>query len=461
VTELAVIGAGPAGLAAALAAAQRGVDVTLIDGAATLGGQIWRQPSSGEPADDAVPLLRAVPAHPRVDVLSATSVVHAAATGPGARVLLRAESGIWALDAAAVVLATGAAELSLPFPGWDLPGVVTPGAAQAMLKAHGVPIGRRVVVAGTGAFLWPVAAGLITAGVQVAAIVEAAPLVRGARLSAGLLRHRAIAGQAAGYLRTVVRARVPLLAGRAVVGAHGADRVESVTVARLDGAGRRGIAADAACVGWGFVPSVELARSLGCAELIHPTHPYTTVAVDGDQATSVEGIFAAGEVTGIGGAVVAAAEGEIAGAAAATSLGRASTAGQLESLARARATLPRARRAAAVLDRAFPVPERWTEWLDAESVVCRCEEVTWGEIAGVVDSGFVSARGVKGQTRCGMGWCQGRICGPALQSAISRRARRPLAEVGDLAGRPFAAPLTVGELTELADPADPARSQRG
>ncbi len=454
--DLAVVGAGPAGLAAALSAARRGVDVTLIDSAPTLGGQIWRQPASGGRADDAPPLLRAVLAHPRVDVLSETSVVHAAAER-GARLLLRSARGVWRLDASALVLAAGAAELSLPFPGWDLPGVVTPGAAQAMLKAHGVPIGRRVVVAGTGAFLWPVAAGLITAGVQVAAVVEASPLVRNTRSAAGLLRHRAIVTQATGYLRAVVRARVPLLSGRAVVAARGDGRVESVTVARLDGSGRplaegiREIAVDAACVGWGFVPAVELARTLSCAESAHPTRPYTTVAVDEDQATSVRGVFAAGELTGVGGAMVAEVEGEIAGAAAAAQLGATSTAGQHADVARARKGLRQARRAAAVLDRAYPIPQQWSEWLADETTVCRCEEVSWREVRDVVDAGIGTARGVKGQTRCGMGWCQGRMCGPALQSAIARRAGRSLADVGDLAGRPLAAPLTVGEIAEIAD----------
>ena len=355
------------------------------------------------------------------------------------------------LDAAALVLAAGATELSLPFPGWDLPGVVTPGAAQAMLKAHGVPVGRRVVVAGTGAFLWPVAAGLITAGVEVAAIVEASPLIRNVRSSAALLRHRSIAAQAAGYVRTVARARVPLLSGQAVVAAHGSGRVESVTVARLDGAGRREIAVDSACVGWGFVPSVELARSLGCAEVAHPDRPYTTVVVDDEQATSVRSVFAAGELTGIGGAVVAAAEGEIAGAAAAVRLGRSSTSSQYESVVRARRTLRRARQAAAVLDAAYPIPRSWTQWLDADTLMCRCEEVGWPEVAEAVDAGVVTARGVKGQTRCGMGWCQGRMCGPALQSAISQRCGRALPGIGDLSGRPFATPLTVGELAGLDD----------
>jgi NAD(P)H-nitrite reductase large subunit len=119
-------------------------------------------------------------------------------------------------------------------------------------------------------------------------------------------------------------------------------------------------------------------------------------------------------------------------------------------LRHARRARRRARRAASVLDRAFPLPAQWADRLEPETIVCRCEEVTWGEIAAVVDDGVVTARAVKGQVRCGMGWCQGRICGVAVQQAIAARAGRPPAEVGDLGGRPFAVPVRAGELADLA-----------
>jgi thioredoxin reductase/bacterioferritin-associated ferredoxin len=442
--DLVVIGGGPAGIAAALTAADAGVDVCLVDRAPALGGQIWRQAESGGVTATAPASLRAAAAHPRIHRLGETSVWHATPRdGGGAALYLSGRT----LDARAVVLATGASEFTLPFPGWDLPGVVTPGAAQALLKAHGVPIGRSVVVAGTGPFLWPVAAGLIRAGVRVAALVEAAPQRRAASTAVGLLRHPALVRQAAGYLRTVAASRTRVLTGRAVIAAHGTDAVSSVTVARLDAqgrplaAGRREIAADAVCVGWGFVPAVEIARMLGCAETRHATRPLSAVAVDADQATRVPGVFAAGEVTGIAGVVAAAAEGAIAGAAAARLLGAAAPNPRRE-----RRRRRSAQHAATVLDRGYPVPPRWLDWLTDDTVVCRCEEVPWRQVADTIDAGITDVRAVKGQTRCGMGWCQGRVCGPALQSAAATRAGLPVDAVGDLATRPFATPVTIAEL---------------
>ncbi|HEY2984297.1 MAG TPA: NAD(P)/FAD-dependent oxidoreductase [Jatrophihabitantaceae bacterium] len=442
--DLVVVGGGPAGISAALAAADAGVDVCLVDSAPALGGQIWRQPSHGDATAIAPAELQAAAAHPRIDRLGETSVWHAKPRdGGGATLYLSGRT----LDARAVVLATGASELTLPFPGWDLPGVVTPGAAQALLKAHGVPIGRSVVVAGTGPFLWPVAAGLIRAGVRVAALIEAASQRRAASIAAGLLRHPALVRQAVGYLRTVAMSRTRVLTGRAVIAAHGTDAVSSVTVARLDAqgrplaAGRREIAAEAVCVGWGFVPAVEIARMLGCAETRHATRPLTAVAVDADQATSVPGVFAAGEVTGIAGAVAAAAEGTIAGAAAARLLGAAGP-----NQRRERRRRRSAQHAATVLDRGSPIPPCWLDWLTDDTVVCRCEEVPWRQVADTIDAGITDVRAIKGQTRCGMGWCQGRVCGPALQSAAAARAGLPVDAVGDLATRPFATPVTIAEL---------------
>ncbi len=302
-TDLAVIGAGPAGLAAALAAARRGIRVTLIDAAPRPGGQYFRQPAPGLRTEHArVPrngrrtwtrLRDALAASP-VDVRTDHQVwcveresdgltVHAL-TGPEGREPAE-------VRAAAVLLATGGYETVLPFPGWTLPGVVTAGGAQAMLKGGFVTPGPTAVVAGTGPLLLPVATGLAAAGVRVAALVESTDPVR-------LPRHAgALAGklpEAAGYAARLLRHRVPVLARHTVVRAHGEDRLTGVTVAALDAHGRvrpgteRLLPCDALAVGHGMLPHTDLAGSLGCRL------DGTAVAVDAEQRTDVPGVWAAG-----------------------------------------------------------------------------------------------------------------------------------------------------------------------
>ena len=457
VNVVAVVGGGPAGISAALSAAECGMGVCVIDGEPAPGGQIWRQPRGGGRVGARPRALRDVIAHPRIAVLNSATVWHAIADRNEIVLFCRTGAGQREIRARAVVLATGATELALPFPGWDLPGVVTPGGAQALLKADGVLVGSHVVVAGTGPLLWPVASALIRAGVSVAALVESAPVTGLAPMMAGLLAHPALARQAAGYLRTVLTARTRVLTHSAVIAAHGDDSITSVTVARLDGQGRpvlsqrRDFDVDAACVGWGFVPAIDLARQLGCAEAPHPTRPASAVSADADQRTSVPRVFAAGELTGIGGAVIAALEGTIAGAAAAESVGAIGRREFIQMTRASRIRLRWARHAARLLDEGPGLPALWSSWLDDDTVVCRCEEVTWGQVAEVIDEGIGDVRGIKGQTRCGMGWCQGRMCGPALQSATAIRGGRRAGDVGDLATRRFATPVTIADLAGFAD----------
>jgi hypothetical protein len=254
--------------------------------------------------------------------------------------------------------------------------------------------------------------------------------------------------EAAGYAATLARHRVPVRTGHAVIACHGGDRVQRATITRLDGqwrpvpGSRRELPVDALHVSYGFSPALELTRLLGCADAPHPDRPVAAVTHDEDQATSVAGVFAAGEVTGIGGAQVAELEGYLAGASAARYLGRLDPSGHART-APVRARLRRARRFAALLDAAYPLRPGWLDWPDPETILCRCEDVPWAEAGRAVAAGARDIRAVKGLTRCGMGYCQGRICGPALQCAVAAAAGRPLADVGDLQGRPIITPVPL------------------
>ena len=447
--DLVVVGGGPAGMAAALTAAATGVSVALVDSGARLGGQIYRQPLRDDgghgPVGAGLPARFRALASAGVDLLAARAVWAVRRDGEEYELSLATPEGAGAgtLRARALVLATGASELVLPFKGWDLPGVTTAGAAQALWKAEGLLIGRRVVVAGSGPFLLPVAAGLVRAGARVAAVVEAGDPRRHARALAALTAAPHIVREALSYLGTLLAARVPLLTGAAVTAAEGSGCVEHVVVSRIDEAWRalpgttRRFAADALCVSFGFVPRLELARQLDLPDSTMPGRPGAAV-VNHAGATRLGGVFVAGELTGIGGAHLAELEGRRAGAAAAAFLGRPARRAVVRDAALARA-LAAARR----LESLYPIGDGWLSWSDDGTVLCRCEDVPLAALHRAVAEGAARVREVRGMTRCGMGYCQGRTCGPALQLALAALTGRRTDEVGDLHLRPVASPVAL------------------
>lgn len=485
--DVVVVGAGPAGLAAALAAAGPGCTVVLADSGPAVGGQIYRQaevaPDGTSRQASPVPrrLLRAT-GHPRILHLPDTTVWHAeAAAAPDGELEASVHPGsadarfsLWLTDASgtaahpgllrarAVVVATGATELVLPFPGWELPGVTTAGAAQALLKGHNVTAGKRVLVAGSGPLLLPVAAGLARAGVRVAALLESTSLGWPMSRAASLARFPAKLREAAGYAAVLARHRIPIRTGQAVVACHGEGGVRQATVAKVGRDWRPvpgtayHVPVDAVHVSFGFSPSLDLARQLGCKEVAHPAMPVSAVWHDAGMATSVRGVFAAGEATGVGGAQAAELEGRLAGAAAARYLGRVSAGGFADQARDIRPALARDRRFAALLAALYPFPGAgpspagWLHWPEPDTVICRCEEVPWSAVGEAVAAGATNVRSVKGLTRCGMGYCQGRVCGPVLQAAVAAAAGLPLADVGDLHTRPLAAPVTLGAIAGAA-----------
>ncbi|OKH97827.1 hypothetical protein A6A06_31205 [Streptomyces sp. CB02923] len=497
-------------MAAALAAAGAGARVVLVDDGERPGGQFHRQAPDG-PARGAA--VRAVQEHPRVEWLPGCTVWalepgggHQAAP-PG-----RTDAG-WTvhvlqgpadapgrtahtLRAAALVLCTGAYDRALPFPGWDLPGVVTAGAAQALAKGQRTAVGRRVVVSGTGPFLLPVASSLLTVGARVLGVYEAGSPAAWLRAPVAALRdgHGKLPELLA-YAAGLARHRVPYRTRRAVVAAHGRDRVEAVTVARLTpdwrivpGTGHRVEGVDAVCVGHGFTPQLELALAAGCT-----LRDGAWVAVGAWQQTSVPGVYAAGEPTGIGGAALAAAEGELAGLAAARWAGPGEAdvvpgaadavpgvadvvpgvadvvsgvaervpADVVTRALAARRRVVAGRRFARLLAEAHPVRDGWHTWLGEDTLVCRCEEVPYGVLRTAVGQragdggGGAAADGMctfKLATRVGLGPCQGRIC---ARNAAGLCGPDALPDPQTADRRPIAQPV---RLADLAAPGLPTRS---
>ena len=451
--DVIVVGGGPGGMATAAAAAARGARVVIVDAWPHLGGQYLRQPlSDGSGAAPSAgrqlpSRFRPLAAGTRARLVLGTGVWAVRAVAGGFAAHLDDGSGTQLL-APALVLATGASELVVPFPGWELPGVTTAGAAQALFKSQGAVVGRRVLVAGTGPFLLPVAVALAEGGARVS-LVEAAPARSAPYALASLLGHPAKLAEAAGYAASLARHGVQVLTGRAVVRCEGDATVRRALVARL-GPGWRPLAGterpfdvDAVCTSYGFVPRLELARQLGVRERSHPAYPGSWVATGADMATSVPGLYVAGELAGVAGAKAAELEGELAGHAAASYLGLIDGRPRAQREVTTR-RLAREREFAARLARLYPVGNGWLSWLDEGTLFCRCEEVPWSVVRATLHGGARTLRDVRNLSRCGMGYCQGRTCGPALELALSALAPDRLGQGGDFHKRPVAVPVPLG-----------------
>lgn len=386
--DVLVIGAGPAGIATAVTAAQAGQRVAVLSDDPHIGGQIWRH-------DHAKPLGRfAADWRDRLSRSSAEWIASAsvfASPKPGV-LLAETPTGPMRIRADQIVLACGARERFVPFPGWTLPGVFGAGGLQALVKA-GMPIaGQRVIVAGTGPLLLAVADYLRSRGANVRLIAEQTSRGKLARFAGGLLlREPAKIAEAAGF---AWRLRgIPFRPNCWPTSADGEGHLQSVTL--TDGSRRWTEPCDALACGFGLVANTELPCLLGCAI----EHGF--VRVDADQRTSVPNVFAIGELAGIGGLDKALLEGEIAGHVVA---GRHDLAAALQRRrAKARGFVDRLADTFALRDDLRQLP-------DAKTIVCRCEDVTFEQLRTQPD-----IRTAKLHTRIGMGPCQGRICGSAAE----------------------------------------------
>jgi NADPH-dependent 2,4-dienoyl-CoA reductase/sulfur reductase-like enzyme len=386
--DIAIVGAGPAGLAAADMALMHDASVALLDENPLAGGQIWR---GGRVPSGLAPLLHAYDAPARLHYLPGTRVVAAPVAG---QLLLEDGQGACRLRYSKLIVASGARERLLPFPGWTLPGVTGAGGLQALVKNGMAVHGKRVVLAGTGPLLLASAATLRAAGADVLLIAEQADWANLARFAAGLWRQPAKLGQA--LMLGWKLFGTPYHTTSHVLAALGTDRLERV---RLQLAGRElELECDWLGVGYGLLPNTELLAALGC------TLADGAAVVDHAMQTSQPHIYAAGEATGVGGLDKALLEGRIAGLAAA---GQQTAAAALST-----------RRAphlhfATQLARCFSLRLEVTQQVQPDTLVCRCEDVPFGRLRQ-----YTSWREAKLQTRCGMGPCQGRICGAACETLL-------------------------------------------
>ena len=458
-TEFAIVGAGAAGLAAAGEAAEHGVQVTILDDNVQPGGQYFRQlprayrrvrATSWDKEQARWNRLAGLARQQGVTHMSDTIVWEA----PEDSVLAFArgqESG--RLRAKQILLATGAHDRPMPFPGWTLPGVMTAGGFQNLLKGQRIIPGRRIAVAGNGPLALLVAANVAKSGAELAAVAEAAPILsRLWRETPNLIWAPKIVRQAIGYALAVAKVRAPVLLGWTVVEARGDDELREVIMAPIDGAGnidraaQRAFAADTLVLGYGLVPSVELARAMGCEMRWDGARGGWLPVRDEELGTSRPGVLAAGDGAGIGGVEMALLEGTLAGIVAAERTGHLDGRIAARKKRAVAAKIARLSQFRAALERLYAGPQSWLGLLTPETIVCRCEEVTAGELRGRAAEGFESAFALKGTTRISMGRCQGRNCARTLAALVAEATGQDPGEVAMPRARPPARLVTIGDL---------------
>jgi len=463
--DVTIVGAGPAGLAAASVLVENGLSVALFDDNPQPGGQYFKQLSAafgGRPGPlqserERAGALIGITGHRLVQYFPSTTVW--AAPEPGI-FGYAGEAASGRVRSRSTILAAGAHDKAVPFPGWTLPGVVTAGGALNLIKGQGLLPGRRVVVVGNGPLLLVSAYALIQADAQVLAVVEAgspdaAALANAARLSAAPY----LLAKGLRYRWAMLRAKTAYLPGHTIVEATGTSAVRSATIAPI---GRDGVVdrqrarnfdVDAVIVGFGLSPSAEMTRMLGCAHRFDPLLGGWIPVRSPELETSEPTVYSVGDGAGIGGVEIAIAEGKLAARVIVRRLKGSGSAIPATAITDARARLERLYRFREGLNAMFGGPETYADLITPETVICRCEDLTAAVLTQSLRHNGGDLGQVKYATRISMGRCQGRNC----LRTLSDMAGRPEPEPAALPGmRPPVRPIRIATL--MNEPLAEARS---
>lgn len=456
--DLAVIGAGPAGMAAAVMAATHGLDVVVFDEAPMPGGQVYRALPAAFTVTDRAALG---PDHAAAERLRSALAASGARLALGERVwnigtgFSIGTAGVGRMQgwrAKAVLCATGATERIIPFPGWTTPGVIGLAGATILLKSQRMLPGRRTVVAGAGPLLYAVAAAIVKGGGQVAAVADLASFGEWLAALPALASRPDLLARGAAWRAALRRAGVTVLHRHAVVGVTGEAEVAEVVLRPVDAAGRAlpgsaetRIAADSLAIGHGLIPGTEVTRLLRAAHDFVPERGGWIARQDGEGRTSVPGLYVAGDGAGIAGAAAAEHAGEVAALAVLRDLGRLSKEAADAAAAHPRGAMRRAHRFGNAMARMMAARSGLLDAITAETVICRCEDIDRGRIEETLDRGAVTLNQLKSWTRCGMGPCQGRICGDTAAALIAARTG-DRAKVGQHTARLPLRPIPVAPI---------------
>lgn len=456
--DLLVLGAGPAGLSAARIAANAGATVLVIDERPQSGGQFFKPLAPSHTLHGKAPqqwrdgekLLTAAQAA-GVEILQ-QATVWAAFSAQEIGVIWRDQSLL--IHPKQLIIATGAYERSVPFPGWTLPGVMTTGAGQTLAKAYRVIPGENVVVSGNGPLNLQFAAELVASEGKVVEVLERAAkpgirLLRQILTMSKLAPELLLKGQH--YLAVLKKNRVPVSWGYEVIAAHGQERLERITVMRVDETGQRipgssrEIPCDVLCLGHGFIPATDLARSLGC-ELQLATTPFSTplIKTDEDGATSLPGVYVVGDGARLGGSQIAQTRGQLAGYRALSALGKTVSDSDIRQLKK---QLARATSFQQALWQVYQAPPVSLQTQPDDTVICRCENITLGSLRSAIRQGIDTPAALKRNLRAGMGLCQGRTCAGMVAQLVSEMTGRHPHTAGFYAPRFPVRPVPIAALT--------------
>ncbi len=460
-SEFVIIGGGPGGVAAAILAAKAGVKVTLLDENERPGGQIYRQFERGFKVTDSKVLGR--------DYKNGLELLHQfSSLSDNIRYLNNAT--VWgifknrtlafarneassSLSFKNLLVATGAYDRPVPFPGWTLPGVFTAGGAQRLVKTERILPGEKILLAGTGPLQLVLAHQILNAGGKIEAILEAGNISKNwLPMLTGMWGNWDYLKDGWKYLRHTQNAGVPLLRNHIILEVHGDGQVEEAVIAKVDKNWRykpdtkRTVKVDTICLGYGFVSSTELTLLAECEHKYElRLGGYIPVRSD-NMETTVQGIYAVGDGAGVAGSKIAIEEGRIAGISIARSLGYISHIDADKHIKFFKKRLKKFNRFRKVLDEMSIPRAGLYELANDDTIICRCEEVTLGEIKEAMADGTTQAKDIKRMTRLGMGPCEGRMCGPALIEIMRRQPNASSEGPGYLLPRPAIKPISLGVL---------------
>lgn len=457
-----IVGSGFAGIVAAGILAEKNLSILMVDENLHIGGQLLRKvpPHLGEYPRYSPDYVKKLGfgfveniRNQKITIMNRTTVV---GIYPGNRLMLETERReIYSVTGETVLFATGARERFIPFKGWTLPGVYSTGMMQVLMKSSGVLPAADVLIGGSGLFLFSVGYEMLKNKGRVQAILEQSGMMDKIKMLPTLFHMMSKAGEGARYMSRLFFSGVPVKYRHKIVEARGKNAVEEVVAGKCDVSGRlipgteKIYKTSALAVGYGFIPNVEGPQMAGCELEFAANKGGWVVQVKNTMETSVAEVLAAGEITGVGGALKSINEGRI---AALTLLKKFSRIAEAEFNSRL-AQLSRERehhlQFMHYFNELYSIPAGYWDDIPDDVVVCRCEDVEMGEIRQGIAMGFTTPQGIKTAVRASMGNCQGRTCGPMVYDLLMKDSLQPRGSFGPYNVRPPLKPVTIEALSQF------------